>query len=70
MVMANLIKKKNIYSKNEEDLPNCTNKTLSLIEFNNTRFKCNYENDRKKSRIKGMQVLVTFIIHTIEFFLK
>ena len=31
--MANLIKKKNIYSKNEENLPSCRNKTLSLIDL-------------------------------------
>lgn len=40
MAMANLTKKKNIYSENEENLASCRNKMLSLIEFNNnTRFK-------------------------------
>lgn len=33
MAMANLIKKKNIYSKNEKNLPSCGNKTLSLTDL-------------------------------------
>lgn len=43
MAMANLIKKENIYSKNEDNPSSCGNKMLSLIEFNNTmiRFECN-----------------------------
>ena len=53
--MANLLKKQNIRSKKEENLPSYRNKMLSLTEFNNTtRYKCNQEDDKKKeSRIKG-----------------
>lgn len=46
--MANLLKKQNIRSK-EENLPSYRNKMLSLTEFNNnTRYKCNQEDNKKK----------------------
>lgn len=67
--MANLLKKQNIHSKKEENLPSYRNKTLSLTEFNNnTRYKCNQEDDKKKRKQNKRKVFVTIIIYTTEFF--
>ena len=42
---------------------------LSLTEFNNnTRYKCNQEDDFKKRKQNKRKVFITFIIYTTEFF--